>query len=70
MNLFRSEEHARNWPGFDEDWSHTILPLSGWAEIFSSEMFRQRGRADYVSWLRSETGQAAIAAMRASLPAR
>jgi hypothetical protein len=68
MNLFRSEEHARNFTSFDADWAHTLLPVARWAEIFSSQVFRQRGRPDYVSWLRSEAGQAATLALRASMP--
>lgn len=29
-----------------------------WADLFSTPIFRERGRADYVTWLQSETGQA------------
>ena len=68
MNLFRSEEHARHSASFDGEWAHMLLPVSDWAEIFSGPMFRERGRPDYVSWLRSPEGQAATAAMRAKLP--
>ncbi|MDH4147610.1 MAG: hypothetical protein OEY23_20835 [Acidimicrobiia bacterium] len=68
MNLFRSEEHARRWSGFDAEWAHTMLPVARWGEIFSGEMFRQRGRADYISWLRSDDGRAAMMALRAALP--
>jgi hypothetical protein len=49
MNLFRSEEHARNWNGFDPDFADTLLPLSHWVERFSAERQRQRGASDFVS---------------------
>ena len=50
MNLFRSEEHARNWAGFNPDYEETLQPLSHWAERFSSETFRSRLRSDYITW--------------------
>ncbi len=50
MNLFRSEEHARNWVGFNPAYAETLQPLSYWAERFSSENFRSRLRSDYISW--------------------
>ena len=68
MNLFRSEEHARRFSSFDADWAHTLLPVARWAEIFSSPIFRQRGRPDYVTWLRSDAGQASMLALRSSMP--
>ena len=68
MNLFRSEEHARRSADFDADWAHMLMPVASWADIFSSPMFRERGRSDYISWLRSTEGQAAVAAMRAKMP--
>jgi hypothetical protein len=68
MNLFRSEEHARNFEGFDADMAHTLLPVTAWAEIFSNPFFRERGRADYISWTRSEGGKEAFGALRASMP--
>ncbi len=50
MNLFRSEEHARNWVGYNPAFAETLQPLSHWVERFSSENFRARLRSDYVSW--------------------
>jgi hypothetical protein len=50
MNLFRSEEHARNWVGFNPDFAETLQPLSYWVDRFSTETFRARVRPDYVSW--------------------
>lgn len=51
MNLFRSEEHARRWSRFNPDYEEGLRPLSHWIERFSGEMFRNRGRPDYISWL-------------------
>ena len=70
MNLFRSEEHARRWVGFDETMASSLMPVTEWATIFSNPMFRERGRPDYISWARSDEGVAAFAELRASLPQR
>ena len=67
MNLFRSEEHARAWSDFDPAMESMTKPVAEWAEIFSNPFFRERGRSDYISWTRSEAGQAAFADLRASL---
>ncbi|MDP6713378.1 MAG: hypothetical protein QF368_01955 [SAR202 cluster bacterium] len=53
MNLFRSEEHVRNWSQYDPAWDGNLQPLSAWADRFSADMFRARARPDYISWLRS-----------------
>jgi hypothetical protein len=68
MNLFRSEEHARNWDGFDPSMTSSLRPVAEWAEIFSNPLFRERGRADYLSWTRSDAGRAAFGELRARLP--
>jgi hypothetical protein len=68
MNLFRSEEHARNWDGFTASMASSLMPVAEWADIFSNPFFRERGRPDYISWMRSEAGAAAFKALRARLP--
>jgi len=68
MNLFRSEEHARNWASFNPDLEKNLRPLSFWNDIFSGPGFRSRTRSDYVSWLRSDEGKKAREEMRAKLP--
>lgn len=68
MNLFRSEEHARNWSEFDPAMEATLRPVEFWAELFATPIFRQRGRSDYISWLQSEAGQAGFAELRSRLP--
>ena len=70
MNLFRSEEHARRWDGYDEAMASSLKPLAEWADIFSNPFFRERGRADYISWTRSDEGSAAFKLLRSRLPSR
>jgi hypothetical protein len=68
MNLFRSEEHARRWKMFKPEMEKTLRPLSFWADLFSEQLFRQRGRRDYMTWLRSDGGRESIASLRARMP--
>jgi hypothetical protein len=49
MNLFRSEEHARNWHGFKPEAEGGLLTLAQIMEAFSAPMFRARGGADYIT---------------------
>jgi hypothetical protein len=49
MNLFRSEEHIRNWAGFDPATEEGIIPLPDLAALFSGNFFRRRLDPDYVS---------------------
>ena len=70
MNLFRSEEHARRWHGFEPAMASSLMPVAEWADIFSNPFFRERGRDDYISWTRSEAGAAAFGDLRSRLPRR
>jgi len=70
MNLFRSEEHARRWDGFDDAMASSLMPVAAWADVFSNPFFRQRGRADYISWTRTDEGGAAFVELRGRLPRR
>jgi hypothetical protein len=49
MNLFRSEEHVKNWPLYDPASAQSIMPLSNWALAFSGPLFRNRLEPDYLS---------------------
>ena len=44
-----------------------LKPMAEWADIFANPFFRERGRSDYISWTRSDAGQAAFAELRATL---
>ena len=49
MNLFRSEEHVRNWIGFKSGTEEGIVDLSVLAKLFSVDTFTRRLEPDYVS---------------------
>jgi two-component SAPR family response regulator len=49
MNLFRSEEHIRNWGRFDPAITEGILSLSELVKLFSGSYFRRRLDLDWVS---------------------
>jgi hypothetical protein len=49
MNLFRSEEHIRNWAKFDPGTEEGILPLQDVVTLFSGNFLRKRLDPDYVS---------------------
>ena len=68
MNLFRSEEHVRRWKMFKPEMERTLRPLSFWADLFSEQLFRHRGRPDYMTWLRSDEGRESIASLWARMP--
>lgn len=68
MNLFRSEEHARNWNGYNDAMASALIPMAEWADIFSNPFFKERSRPDYVSWMRSDAGAAAFGELRGRLP--
>jgi hypothetical protein len=48
MNLFRSEEHVKNWSDYDPVSAESIMPLSTWATAFSGPLFRNRLEPDYL----------------------
>ena len=49
MNLFRSEEHIRNWTRFDPASEEGIVPLQDLVKLFSGNYFRRRMDQDWVS---------------------
>jgi hypothetical protein len=49
MNLFRSEEHIRNWSRFDPAAEQGIVPLADLVRLFSGNLFTKRLEPDYVS---------------------
>jgi hypothetical protein len=49
MNLFRSEEHVKNWPHYDSVSAESIMPLSNWAQAFSGPLHTKRLEPDYLS---------------------
>ena len=49
MNLFRSEEHIRNWTRFDPATAGGIIPLTDVVTLFSGDFFQKRLSLEYVS---------------------
>jgi len=49
MNLFRSEEHIRNWARFDPATEEGIITLPDLVKLFSGNYFRRRLDPDWVS---------------------
>jgi len=48
MNLFRSEEHVRNWSGFKAGTEEGMNKVSDIAGLFSGNFFTKRLDSDYV----------------------
>jgi hypothetical protein len=49
MNLFRSEEHVRNWARFDPATTEGIITLPDLVKLFSGPYFRRRMDLNWVS---------------------
>jgi hypothetical protein len=49
MNLFRSEEHVKNWSSYNSISEESIMPLTDWALVFSGSMVRNRLGPDILS---------------------
>ncbi len=56
MNLFRSEEHVKNWSLYDPATAESIMPLSNWAKVFSGPLCRNRLQPDYLSRVHEYAG--------------
>jgi len=48
MNLFRSEEHVRNWSLYAPESADGILSLRDYAALFGRGLFRERLSPDYL----------------------
>ena len=57
MNLFRSEEHIKNWSRFDPAAEQGIVPLAGLVRLFSLDMFKKRLETDYATRSREYAGE-------------
>jgi hypothetical protein len=58
MNLFRSEEHVKNWSSYNSISEEAIMPVANWALAFSGSVCRDRlgpnilsRRSEYLSEL-------------------
>ena len=57
MNLFRSEEHVKNWPLYDSVSAESIMPLSDWALVFGGPLMRKRLEPDYLTRVKEYAGE-------------
>jgi hypothetical protein len=57
MNFFRSEEHLRNWEGFEEKKSGGIISLADLMHLFSSPYFTNRRDPEYFSHMGEYTNE-------------
>ncbi len=57
MNLFRSEDHVRNWASYKKDTDEGITPLPDLLKLFSGQYFRRRMDGDYVSRMFEYAGE-------------
>ena len=64
MNLFRSEEHARNWEGFDPAMASSLQPVAEWARHLLQPVLPRARTTDYISWTRSDAGRAGFVELR------
>ena len=55
MNFFRSEEHLRNWDGFEEKKKGGIIALNDLMHLFSGPLFTQRREPNYYSNMKKYT---------------
>ncbi len=49
MNLFRSEEHVKNWSLYDPVSEDAIMPVADWAHVFRGPLFRNRLEPDILA---------------------
>ena len=49
MNLFRSEEHVKNWSSYDPISEEAIMSLADWAMVLGGPHTRNRMDPDYLS---------------------
>ena len=57
MNLFRSEEHIRNWARYDPAAEQGILPLENIVKVFSGKFMQKRLDPNYVSHVQEYFGE-------------
>ena len=49
MNLFRSEEHVKNWSLYDPISEDAIMSVVDWAYAFSGPLYRNRLEPDIIA---------------------
>jgi hypothetical protein len=57
MNLFRSEEHVRNWTLYDAGSADGTMPLKDYTTLFGVGLFRDRLAPDYLPRMMQLAGE-------------
>jgi len=57
MNLFRSEEHIKNWARYDPAAEKGIIPLENIVKVFSGKFFQKRLDPNYASHAQEYFGE-------------
>ncbi|MBM9603659.1 hypothetical protein [Desulfopila inferna] len=57
MNLFRSEEHVKNWASYDPVSAESVIPVDVYAQAFSGPLFKNRLTPDYLSRTQDYAGE-------------
>lgn len=57
MNLFRSEEHVKNWTSYDPVSAESIIAVAGYAQAFSGPLFKNRLAPDYLRRIKEYAGE-------------
>lgn len=48
MNLFRSEDHVKEWSLYDPKSEESIMPVVDWAYVMGNKLFSRRLDSDYL----------------------
>lgn len=48
MNLFRSEEHVKEWSLYDPISEESIMPVVDWVYVMGNKLFSKRLDSDYL----------------------
>ncbi len=48
MNLFRSEEHVKEWSLYDPKSEESIMPVADWVYVMGNKLFSRRLDSDYL----------------------
>lgn len=57
MNIFRSEEHVKNWVRYDPVSAESIMPMADWAQVFAGPLHKKRLEPDYLTRVQEYAGE-------------
>ena len=59
MNLFRSEEHVKEWSAYEPTSEESIMPVADWAYALGANLFSKRLELDYFDRMDENWGDGA-----------